>query len=222
MAVVGIAVGVSDSAILSMQSGHSGAAQTLTLQAAFSPPQAPLTVLQPLGIETADALPPEIPEAVEPIETPRLPDIESPAPPPPVSAGQPEGVSQAPPPLSPPTETAAEESPPPSSAAAAETAAASEPGAPIDQTAQPLSTNHPPAYPPRALAENREGRAILRVVVDRQGAAREVTLLKSSGHEDLDAAAIAAVARWRFAPALKNKTAVEQTIGVPIRFVNRP
>lgn len=223
LAVLGVAVGVSESAILPMQSGHSAAPQTLTLQAAFSPPTAPLTVLQPRGMETADVRQPETPEAVEPIEWPRLTDIESPAPPPPATAGQPDGVPQTPLPLTPPEESPAEETPTTPSPAAEATATASDdtPGAQIDQTARPLPTNHPPAYPPQATAENREGRAVLRVVVDRQGVAREVTLLKSSGHEDLDAAAIAAVARWRFAPALQNKTPVEQTIAVPIRFVNR-
>lgn len=223
LAVLGVAVGVSESAILPMQSGHSPAPQTLTLQAAFSPPQVPLAVLPPLGIETADVRQPEIPEAVEPIEWPRLADIEAPAPPPPVSAGQPEGVPQQAPTTTPPQEIPAEQTPEPPTAAAAATAPASdrEPGAQVDQTARPLPTNHPPEYPPRASAEDREGRAVLRVMVDREGAAQEVTLLKSSGHKDLDAAAMAAVARWRFAPALQDKTPVEQTIAVPIRFVNR-
>ena len=61
----------------------------------------------------------------------------------------------------------------------------------------------PPEYPPQARAERREGRAILQAVIDVEGAVCAITVLRvPPGSEDFAAAAVEAVRRWRYRPAL--------------------
>lgn len=93
-------------------------------------------------------------------------------------------------------------------------------GAQVDTPARPAPSNPPPVYPPAADLENRQGRTILRVEVDAKGKATKVEVIQSSGHKDLDNAAVAAVRNWHFLPAMKDESAVAQTIAVPIRFVD--
>jgi protein TonB len=60
-----------------------------------------------------------------------------------------------------------------------------------------------PEYPPQARDERREGRVILQAVIDVEGVARAVTVLRvPPGSEDLAAAAVEAVRKWRYRPAL--------------------
>lgn len=75
-----------------------------------------------------------------------------------------------------------------------------------------------PKYPKRARWRGAEGRVVLAVQVGTDGRARSVVLRRSSGHADLDAAALAAVKRWRFAPASRGGVSVEGLAIVPIRF----
>ncbi|MHA1536024.1 MAG: energy transducer TonB, partial [Alphaproteobacteria bacterium] len=75
-----------------------------------------------------------------------------------------------------------------------------------------------PKYPQSARRRGAEGRAVLAVQVGTDGRARSVVLRQSSGHADLDAAALEAVRRWRFAPASRGGVGVEGLAIVPIRF----
>lgn len=75
-----------------------------------------------------------------------------------------------------------------------------------------------PKYPRRARWRGAEGRVVLAVQVGADGRARSVVLRQSSGHADLDAAALKAVRRWRFAPASRGGVSVEGLAIVPIRF----
>ena len=68
---------------------------------------------------------------------------------------------------------------------------------------RPLSTpslafSTPPEYPEEARWEKRHGRALLVFQLKPDGAVREIRLASSSGHDDLDAAAIQALQKWRF------------------------
>lgn len=54
-----------------------------------------------------------------------------------------------------------------------------------------------PSYPLNAALEGRKGEVALRVVVNNDGRVREVTITNSSGKEELDYAARAAVFKWR-------------------------
>lgn len=75
-----------------------------------------------------------------------------------------------------------------------------------------------PKYPPAARRRGAEGRVVLAVQVGADGRARTIELRQSSGHADLDAAALKAVRRWRFAPASRGGVSVEGLAIVPIRF----
>jgi TonB family protein len=75
-----------------------------------------------------------------------------------------------------------------------------------------------PIYPENARREGREGRAVLRVLIDNQGKAKSVELNTSSGSEALDQAATEAIKRWRFHPAHVGDTPVDSWVNVPIDF----
>lgn len=75
-----------------------------------------------------------------------------------------------------------------------------------------------PNYPESARRENREGRVLLRVLIDDQGKTKAVEINRSSGHNALDGAAAEAIKRWRFVPARAGETAVESWVSIPIDF----
>lgn len=78
--------------------------------------------------------------------------------------------------------------------------------------------NPQPEYPRMSKRLGEEGRVLLHVLVDPQGSPAEVALKKTSGHERLDEAAIAAVKAWRFVPAKKNNVAMSAYVDVPVKF----
>lgn len=77
----------------------------------------------------------------------------------------------------------------------------------------------PPPYPPEALREGREGIVRLSVIVSKDGRARNIRLIQSSGHRDMDRSAILTVRRkWRFS---SNDTTVQTEpapISVEVKF----
>lgn len=75
-----------------------------------------------------------------------------------------------------------------------------------------------PVYPESARNEGREGRVLLRVLVDDHGRSKQVEINSSSGSEALDRAATEAIKRWRFIPARYGDKAVESWIRIPIDF----
>jgi periplasmic protein TonB len=75
-----------------------------------------------------------------------------------------------------------------------------------------------PIYPENARREGREGRVILRVLIDNQGKAKSVELNTSSGSQALDRAATDAIKRWRFHPAYEGNIPVDSWVNVPIDF----
>lgn len=80
--------------------------------------------------------------------------------------------------------------------------------------------NNPrPAYPMVARRMGWEGRVILNVEVLTDGACGGVNMLRSSGHEVLDNAAMATVKSWRFTPARHAGRIVTQWFKVPIVFL---
>lgn len=80
------------------------------------------------------------------------------------------------------------------------------------------AANPIPRYPETARENGWEGVVMLSVSVGAGGEALSVSISKSSGHSLLDAAAIDAVRRWRFAPARRAGVPVPGTATVPIRF----
>ena len=58
-----------------------------------------------------------------------------------------------------------------------------------------------PHYPDSARREGKEGRVLLRVLVDEDGRTKAIEINTSSGHDMLDRAATEAIKKWRFVPA---------------------
>lgn len=75
-----------------------------------------------------------------------------------------------------------------------------------------------PAYPAVSRRLGEEGVVQLRVLVDAQGRPKQVAVDGTSGHARLDQAAIAAVKRWRFQPAMSGSGPVESWSRVNITF----
>jgi protein TonB len=78
--------------------------------------------------------------------------------------------------------------------------------------------NRPPDYPAEAKRRGWQGKLMLRVEVSAAGAALGVTVATSSGHQVLDDAAVAAVAKWRFVPATRAGEPVAAAAEVPVAF----
>lgn len=55
-----------------------------------------------------------------------------------------------------------------------------------------------PIYPKLAIKKGMQGNVFLRIKVSPEGVAEGVEILKSSGHETLDKAALEAISSWRF------------------------
>ncbi len=75
-----------------------------------------------------------------------------------------------------------------------------------------------PAYPQTARRLHLEGEVVVTVEVAADGRVGSVTVTRGSGYAVLDAAALAAIARARFAPARDRGRAVAATVAVPVRF----
>lgn len=215
---------ISPAALATVVAAHVGVALLLTASRALpiTPPQPPLMV----EVIAAEAPTPPAPKA---------PDI-TPAKPKPVArqervtraqdvpvlaakpTAQEPAVNEAkavPPAPLPPIQT------PPVAAQAAPTAhavpvAAAAPTAPKFDA--DYLDNPKPVYPPVSRREREQGKVLLRVYVEASGAAGKVELATSSGYERLDKSALAAVSRWRFAPARQGPEALAAWVTVPIIF----
>jgi len=99
----------------------------------------------------------------------------------------------------------------PSSAGAAPSAASS--GAKAAAVA-----GHSIEYPRWARLERREGVAVARVEVRSDGRAGKVQLVRSSGHADLDAAALEGLRLARYQPATDGRRPVAGVLEQPVRF----
>lgn len=75
-----------------------------------------------------------------------------------------------------------------------------------------------PRYPRDAQRRGQSGTVLLRVHVDRTGEPGSVDLVQSSGSRSLDRAAVDAVRRWRFDPAIRNGRPADGVVQVPITF----
>ncbi|MGQ0615067.1 MAG: energy transducer TonB, partial [Planctomycetaceae bacterium] len=75
-----------------------------------------------------------------------------------------------------------------------------------------------PDYPESARREGAQGRVVLRLRISAAGRVLAAEVAKSSGWRSLDAAALAAVARWEFIPALEDGRPVPFAVLVPVNF----
>jgi periplasmic protein TonB len=78
--------------------------------------------------------------------------------------------------------------------------------------------NPAPAYPALSRRLGEAGRVVLRVFVAPNGLASRIEIFTSSQFDRLDKAAVEAVRRWRFAPALLGDKPVSASVLVPVNF----
>jgi TonB family protein len=93
----------------------------------------------------------------------------------------------------------------------------SRPAAIPDRDPQPIARIKP-VYPPEALARGDQGYVTIHVDIDAAGAPARVFVSRSSGHDALDQAALAALREWRFHPAIRGGKPVPSSMEEPILF----
>jgi protein TonB len=78
--------------------------------------------------------------------------------------------------------------------------------------------NPAPVYPNMSRRLRETGTVQVRVRVSAMGEPLDVQMAKSSGYGRLDEAALAAVKKWKFQPALRDGAASEAWVLVPVEF----
>lgn len=79
-------------------------------------------------------------------------------------------------------------------------------------------TAPPPEYPRAALRSGASGNVLLLIEVDAEGRPGAIEVVESSRHRELDRAAVNAVRRWRFQPAMRGGIAVPATVRQAFSF----
>lgn len=109
--------------------------------------------------------------------------------------------------------------PAPSTAPARPIAAAKPAPAVNTASSSPVPTSQPaPRYPRNALRAGIGGTVQVQVDVGPDGVPTSVALASGSGNRELDRAAMEAVRRWRFRPAMVNGQPTVGRVTVPIQF----
>ena len=84
---------------------------------------------------------------------------------------------------------------------------------------EPMALNRiVPTYPRSARRRGREGVVTIEIVVSGSGAVTKVDVIGSSGHSDLDSAAVSAVKTAHFAPATEDGVQVEGRLRLTFEF----
>ena len=90
---------------------------------------------------------------------------------------------------------------------------------PVGETANmKVNRRVDPVYPPQSRRAGEEGTGVYRVLVDAKGHPLEVSVLNSSGFPRLDEAALAAIKKWAFSPAMQSGQAVQSWTRVQVKF----
>ena len=79
-----------------------------------------------------------------------------------------------------------------------------------------------PKYPSAAYDEKQSGEVVLKILVARDGTAKQVEVLRSNPADVFDAAAIDAAKQWKFTPAVVDGKPSESWVQVPITFEWEP
>lgn len=97
--------------------------------------------------------------------------------------------------------------------------------APVPRPAAPIATSQPqpistpaPKYPAQALRRGEHGTVTVSARIGPDGVPASVEVARSSGSRVLDRAAVDAVRRWRFRPALADGRPTSGQVQVPISF----
>ncbi|MEO8747305.1 MAG: energy transducer TonB [Rhodanobacter sp.] len=86
----------------------------------------------------------------------------------------------------------------------------------------PSVIHAPLKYPPSAVSAREEGTVLVIAEVDASGRAVDAKVEESSGHPDLDEAALQSISGWSFSPAMKDGKPIAHRVRVPINFQLRP
>ncbi|QNP40618.1 energy transducer TonB [Lysobacter solisilvae (ex Woo and Kim 2020)] len=112
------------------------------------------------------------------------------------------------------------ETAPPAPPPVAPTAPAPRPAAPV-ATSQPQPVSTPaPKYPSQSLRRGEQGTVMVSAEIGADGVPTSVDVARSSGSRYLDRAAVDAVRRWRFRPAMADGRPTSGRVQVPISFQN--
>jgi protein TonB len=90
-------------------------------------------------------------------------------------------------------------------------------GGDLDSPPTPVN-KLPPTYPSSLLSKGIGGRVLVTCTVDAEGRVTGTSIKQSSGHPDLDKAAVNAVNKWKFKPATKGGRKIKATCVVPFNF----
>lgn len=189
-----------------------------------APPPAPAPAPPP------PAPPAPVPPKPAPAPAPRKAPAPRPAPNPP--APMPAAIPDpAPAPAAPLGTTAPQPPAPPIAAPVAPPAPASIPGPPAPPAPGPVNlpmvdadyAANEEAFRPPAISRRlgEYGTVLLRVTVGVNGLATRVELVRSSGYDRLDKAALAGARQLKFRPATRNGVPVEWTYDFPVRYAER-
>jgi periplasmic protein TonB len=93
------------------------------------------------------------------------------------------------------------------------------PPQPVAETANmKVNRRVDPVYPAGSRRDGEEGTGLFRVLVDERGRPIDVQVMQSSGFPRLDEAALAAIRKWSFSPAMQSGTAVKSWTRVSVAF----
>jgi TonB family protein len=79
----------------------------------------------------------------------------------------------------------------------------------------------PPSVGASAAVNQEHGEVALGIYVTSRGRARKIRVTHSSGFDDLDNAAVAAVSGWHYTPAIRNGGYISDWMGMKIEFGQR-
>lgn len=85
----------------------------------------------------------------------------------------------------------------------------------------PLQGDGPIEYPLAMWDQDVEGETLLRVLVSETGEVKRVEVMQTSGHAQLDSAAVAGARDLRFRPAIRAGKRIEVWATVPVSFTKR-
>ena len=92
------------------------------------------------------------------------------------------------------------------------------PNQPVELSVPVAVFSPAPQYPIEALRSGEEGTVLVLVTVDAAGLPSDLVIEKGSGSRALDHAALAALRRWRFQPALRQGVPVGGALKIPVNF----
>lgn len=87
----------------------------------------------------------------------------------------------------------------------------------LDSPPQPV-TKSQPVYPSKLLSKGIGGKVVVAVTVGADGRVAGAKVRDSSGNRDLDDAALKAVRKWKFRPAVRGGKKAQATALVPFNF----